>query len=71
MDWHVWDHGDPAVDEFWRKVVGRGSNSTHRHAPLGGAIPPADAAYVPPEFQDHGRYDFESLRICEAILAAS
>jgi hypothetical protein len=70
MDWTQWeDHGDPSVDERWRKAIGR-------HASQAGAQPidygksladdphyaPED--YVPQEFHAEGR---SSLAICQAI----
>jgi hypothetical protein len=67
-NWRTWDHGSPAVDQFWRNVIGRGA--IQRHASLGGAIPPEDAKFVPPEFENDGRIP-ESWFICEQILAAS
>jgi hypothetical protein len=67
-EWKQWDHGDPAVDMFWRKVIGRGA--IQRHASLGGAIPPEDATFVPPKFEKDGPIP-ESWFICEQILAAS
>lgn len=63
-DWSQWeDHGDPSVDARWRAAI-------RRHASLSGAIPPADAYFVPPEFANHGRIP-ESYFICEDILNAS
>lgn len=67
------DHGDPEVDERWRKL---GGDPVQRHASQAGAQPidygrsladdphyaPED--FVPPEFHAYGR---SSLAICQAI----
>jgi hypothetical protein len=65
---HVWDHGEPAVDQFWRRLLER--PEYRRHASLGGAIPSDVAHYVPPEFAAAGRIP-ESYFICQDIWNAS
>jgi hypothetical protein len=66
------DHGDPIVDERWRRLLG--GDPVQRHASLSGAPIPrmmededahyAPEDYVPPEFHAEGR---SSLAICQAI----
>lgn len=65
-----YDHGDADVDESWHRILGLDSNPLERHASLGGAIPPEDASYVPPEYVNAGRIP-DSWFICMDILAAT
>jgi hypothetical protein len=69
------DHGDPSVDERWRRLLSH-TSALSRHASQAGAQPldygrkladdphyaPED--YVPQEFHAEGR---TSLAICQAI----
>lgn len=62
-----WDHGDPAVDQFWRKVLGGTPDEklADKTEPEGNF-----EDYVPPELRDHGTLP-DSLHICEDIWDAS
>jgi hypothetical protein len=71
------DHGDPEVDERWRKLLG--GDPVQRHASLAGEPIPrmmpddedddphfAPEDFVPMEYRNYGR---DSLAVCEDMLS--